>query len=285
MSLLEAGYVSEARRRLAALDSITKTAGNRLFVTLSGAHLFGFPSVDSDYDLRGVYEATAYEVWTREAYRVGGYTETIEHMGAGDMPDDLVLHEARKIVGMLLKSSGSALEQIMSPLVVETSEWHRELVALAPQAVNVRNLNHYLGFFKSQLGMMRRRPDKQVKVLLYVFRVLMTGIHLARTGTVEANIVRLNEHFRLAFVNDLIAQKVSREEGTLSPASSSLTFYEQKYEELVRVLEDSFSAHCLPSDIPDATVHALKDWLYRLRLTGATIPVLEFHASSQSRPS
>lgn len=27
-----------------------------LFVTISGAHLYGFPSPDSDYDLRGVLE-------------------------------------------------------------------------------------------------------------------------------------------------------------------------------------------------------------------------------------
>ena len=26
-----------------------------LFVTISGAHLYGFPSPDSDYDLRGVH--------------------------------------------------------------------------------------------------------------------------------------------------------------------------------------------------------------------------------------
>jgi predicted nucleotidyltransferase len=26
-----------------------------LFVTVSGAHLYGFPSPDSDYDLRGVH--------------------------------------------------------------------------------------------------------------------------------------------------------------------------------------------------------------------------------------
>ncbi len=26
-----------------------------LFMTLSGAHLYGFPSADSDYDLRGVH--------------------------------------------------------------------------------------------------------------------------------------------------------------------------------------------------------------------------------------
>lgn len=33
-----------------------------MFVTISGAHLYGFPSPDSDYDLRGVHVLPAQEV-------------------------------------------------------------------------------------------------------------------------------------------------------------------------------------------------------------------------------
>ena len=37
-----------------------------LFVTISGAHLYGFPSPDSDYDLRGVHVLPVREVVGRE---------------------------------------------------------------------------------------------------------------------------------------------------------------------------------------------------------------------------
>ncbi|HYE75664.1 MAG TPA: nucleotidyltransferase domain-containing protein, partial [Blastocatellia bacterium] len=33
-----------------------------LFMTISGAHLYGFPSPDSDYDLRGVHILPVHEV-------------------------------------------------------------------------------------------------------------------------------------------------------------------------------------------------------------------------------
>ena len=33
-----------------------------IFVTISGAHLYGFPSPDSDYDLRGVHVLPARQV-------------------------------------------------------------------------------------------------------------------------------------------------------------------------------------------------------------------------------
>ena len=43
----------------------------------------------------------------------------------------------------------------------------------------------------------REGDPPRVKPLLYVYRVLLTGIHLMRTGEVEANLVTLNEEFRL----------------------------------------------------------------------------------------
>jgi hypothetical protein len=42
----------------------------------------------------------------------------------------------------------------------------------------------------------KERP-RRVKPLLYVYRVLLTGIHLMRTGKIEANLVTLNEEFGL----------------------------------------------------------------------------------------
>ena len=50
-----------------------------LFVTISGAHLYGFPSPDSDYDLRGVHLLPLEEV-------VGLKTgpETVEKSGMDD---------------------------------------------------------------------------------------------------------------------------------------------------------------------------------------------------------
>ena len=58
---------------------------------LSGAHLYGFPSPDSDYDLRGVHVLPVAEVVGLDAGR-----ETIEVSGDHDgMEMDLVTHDAR----------------------------------------------------------------------------------------------------------------------------------------------------------------------------------------------
>src|SRR2546421_12229734 len=87
-----------------------------LFATISGAHLYGFPSLDSDFDLRGVHLLPLREV-------VGLQTgpETIEKSGVWDgLEIDLVTHDAQKFFGLLLKKNGYVLEQVFSPLLVHT---------------------------------------------------------------------------------------------------------------------------------------------------------------------
>jgi len=70
-----------------------------LFVTVSGAHLYGFASPDSDYDLRGVHVMPASSVigldLPRETYEVMDLDAEVEM--------DLVTHDARKFFLMMLK--------------------------------------------------------------------------------------------------------------------------------------------------------------------------------------
>ena len=94
-----------------------------IFATISGAHLYGFPSPDSDFDLRGVHIQPPREV-------LGLHTgpETIE--AAGDdhgLEIDLVTHDAKKFFALMLKKNGYVLEQLHSPLVVHPTPAHKEL--------------------------------------------------------------------------------------------------------------------------------------------------------------
>src|SRR5205809_1990841 len=72
--------------------------------------------------------------------------------------------------------------------------------------------HHYFGFAETQWRLFDKERPRRVKPLLYVYRVLLTGIHLMRTGEVEANLVRLNAEARLSHVDDLIARKIAAPE-------------------------------------------------------------------------
>jgi predicted nucleotidyltransferase len=176
-----------------------------IFATISGAHLYGFPSADSDFDLRGIHLLPLKEV---VGLRIG--PETIEKSGIHDgIEIDLVTHDARKFFGLLLKKNGYVLEQVLSPLVVHATPEHAELKEIATQCVTRHHAHHYLGFAETQWNLFEKENPPRVKPLLYVYRVLLTGIHLMQTGGIEANLVRLNETERLPYLDELIQRKSS----------------------------------------------------------------------------
>jgi uncharacterized protein len=234
-----------------------------LFATVSGAHLYGFPSPDSDYDLRGVHILPL-----RHVVGLDLGPETIEVSEVVDgLELDLVTHDVHKFFGLLLKRNGYVLEQLSSPLVVHTTPEHAELVALIPQLVTRHHSHHYLGFAATQWGLFEKEQPRRVKPLLYVHRVLLTGIHLMQTGQVEANLVRLNEQFRLPYLPELIARKLAGpEHGALDDAD--MAFHRAEYERLCAALEDAHRTSRLPQ-VPSGRA-ALGDLLIRLRLGAST---------------
>jgi uncharacterized protein len=230
-----------------------------LFATISGAHLYGFPSVDSDFDLRGVHLLPARDVLGLNARR-----DTIEVSEVVQGTQiDLVTHDVEKFFRLLLRRNGYVLEQLTSPLVVHTKPEHAELRALVPGLVTRHHAHHYLGFARNQWRMFLKQQPGQVKTLLYVYRVLLTGLHLMQTGRIEANLVTLNADHRLPFIDALVAAKVAGEHVHL--ADSHLDLHER---EVGRLL-DGLEAAARDSGLPDASSAgpALSDLLVRLRLT------------------
>ncbi len=230
-----------------------------LFATISGAHLYGFPSPDSDYDLRGAHILPAREVVGLDPGR-----ETIEVSAARDgLEIDLVTHDVKKFFGLLLKKNGYALEQLFSPLVLHTTPEHDELKAIAKDCVTRHHSHHYFGFAETQWKLFDKERPRRVKPLLYVYRVLLTGIHLMRSGEVEANLVKLNGEFKLPYISELIERKLA------SPEKSALSevdveFHRREFERLRGMLEDAYRASSLPEAPPGKG--ALNDLLIRLRL-------------------
>jgi uncharacterized protein len=93
-----------------------------------------------------------------------------------------VTHDAKKFFGLMLKKNGYVLEQVFSPLVVHTTPEHEELKAIAADCITRHHAHHYLGFAATQWKLFQKEDPPRVKPLLYVYRVLLTGIHLMRTG-------------------------------------------------------------------------------------------------------
>ena len=152
---------------------------------------------------------------------------------------DLVTHDARKFFGLLLKKNGYVLEQVFSPLVVHTTPEHEELKAIARGCITRHHAHHYFGFAETQWKLFDKERPRRVKPLLYVYRVLLTGIHLMRTGEVEANLVQLNADAKLCYLDDLIARKLAGPEQS-EVGDADVTFHRREYERLIGELESRF---------------------------------------------
>ncbi|MEU2159010.1 nucleotidyltransferase domain-containing protein [Streptomyces sp. NPDC019396] len=227
-----------------------------VFATVSGAHLYGFPSRDSDVDLRGVHvlpverivglrdpEETRSRIWDRDGTEL-----------------DLVTHDLRKFVRLMLRRNGYVLEQLLSPLVVHTTQQHAELVTLAPGVLTSHHAHHYRGFAGTQWRLFDRTGE--LKPLLYTFRALLTGIHLMRTGQVQAHLpTLLGEVKAPGYLSELIAAKTEAEHG---PAVVDTESVRADVEALHAELDLAQERTELPPE-PEAFA-ALDDFVVRVRL-------------------
>lgn len=230
-----------------------------LFATISGSHLYGFPSADSDFDLRGVHILPLKEVVGLD---IGRETIKIEEIRE-NLELDLVSHDAKKFFGLMLKKNGYVLEQLFSPLIVQTSPEHEELKSIGKKCITKFHAHHYFGFAQTEWKLFSKENPHRVKPLLYIFRVLLTGIHLMQTGEVEANLLKLNEKFKLSYIPELVERKVNgKEKGVLPDAD--LSFYEKEYERLVGELEKAQEKTHLPEKT--SAKDELNDLLIRIRL-------------------
>jgi predicted nucleotidyltransferase len=260
-----------------------------LFATISGAHLYGFPSPDSDFDLRGAHVLPVEKVLGLEVR-----DETVQDSRVIEgLEMDIVSHDVRKFFGLLLKKNGYVLEQLFSPLVVRTTAEHAELKRIARSGlgrgqaartgvITRHHVHHYFGFAETQWKLFLKESPRRVKPLLYVYRVLLTGIHLMRTGEMEPNLVTLNEEFRLPYIADLVARKLEGpEKATL--AEADIGFHEAEYQRRREELQAAHEASALPEVPDEETRAALNELLVRVRqMSSDELRMSNFKAGNSS---
>lgn len=230
-----------------------------LFVTMSGAHLYGFASPDSDYDLRGAHVTPL-----RKLVSLSPPADTHEVMDkSGPVEMDIVTHDVTKFIRLLLKNNGYVLEQLCSPIVLHATPEFEELRGLAPRCVTRHHKHHFLSFSHNQWELVVKRGKPTVKGLLYTYRVLLAGIPLMRTGIVESNILALNQDVGLPFIDELVAMKIAGPEKA-ELRGHSLEQHEREFSRLCLVLDEVRAASALP-DEPSCR-DELNELLVRIRM-------------------
>lgn len=159
-----------------------------LFACESGSRGWGFPSPDSDYDVRFVY-----------AKSVDAYLSIRKSDDFLNFPfdNDLDINgwDFQKALGQLLKSNAVLFEWLQSPIIyTEDKDFREDLLQLAQSYFCPRtNVHHYLGIAK---GAMQDLNGDEIKIkkLFYVLRPLLSALWcLDRNEIAPMNIVPLME--------------------------------------------------------------------------------------------
>lgn len=239
-------------------QTLSKQAFQPLFATLSGAHLYGFESPDSDVDLRG-----AFVLPLKQVIGMHEPQETVSKtFDAHGLEIDLVCHDVLKFCRLLHKNSGEVLEQLYSDLVVWPSPRLSELQTLFQPHLGKEFYYHYRGFLLNQRRLIEK-PEATVKETLYGYRVALTGIHLLGTGELNANLPSLLETYPQPEVMDLIAEKqATREHAPLD--SSRKQRHLQRLEELQKELEAAHESSSLPHS--GGAFEELNEFVVRVRM-------------------
>src|SRR4051812_600927 len=153
-----------------------------LVVYLSGAHAYGFPSPDSDLDLKAIHVEKTADLLGFEVP-----ASTVNRMEIIDGVEiDYTSNELAQALAGILGGNGNYIERALGRMVAHPSALLAELRPLTQRSLSRRVHRHYRGFAMNQLRFVEKEPT--AKKLLYVLRTTLTGIHLLETGELESDL-------------------------------------------------------------------------------------------------
>jgi predicted nucleotidyltransferase len=226
-------------------------AREHVVVYLSGAHAYGFPSRDSDLDLKAIHIAP-----TRAMLGLSSPPPTHDRMGFVDGVEiDYTSNELGHAIAGILRGNGNFIERVLGQTIVKDGALRSELAPLVQRSLSRRVAQHYRGFAHNQRAELERTPT--VKKLLYVLRTTLTGIHLLGTSELITDVRETAPAHGVPDVERLIERKRAGERSSL-PATER-DAWQTTIDSLFTRLDEARDRSPLP-DEPTNTAE-LEAWL------------------------
>jgi predicted nucleotidyltransferase len=214
----------------AALAQLEATHGIRiLYACESGSRAWGFPSPDSDYDVRFIY-----------CHPAAWYLTLDEGPDTLNFPVDELLDlggwELRKTLRLLRGSNAALFEWLQSPIIYhEVLDFRARLAPLLPAAFNLKaGLHHYLGQLRRGVTEDVVSEEVRLKRLFYALRSALAARWIRERHTLppmEFTPLRAVLPADLErVVDELLARKAVAVEKAAVPMPAVLReFLEQEY--------------------------------------------------------
>ncbi|WP_437965991.1 nucleotidyltransferase domain-containing protein [Sorangium sp. So ce260] len=251
--------VLEAKQQEVAARVIAEEEARRphLVVALSGAHAYGFPSPDSDLDLKAVHvEPTEKLLGLLRSSVSPARMEVIDGVEI-----DYTSNEIHPVLLGVLQGNGNYIERILGPLQLHVDPDLASLRPLVAAALSRRIFRHYVGFATSQLRAWEADGRASAKKLLYVLRTTLTGAHALRTGEIVTDVTELLDLYGFSAARELIEAKRAGEKTALDPDVAAR--WAEQISRAFTTLEAAHDRAVLPDEPPNQD--ELDGWLLALR--------------------
>ncbi len=161
------------------LTEIEKAHGIKILYSCeSGSRAWGFPSPDSDYDVRFIYTRKLEDYLTIQPNK--------DHLSF-PINDELDIYgwDISKVLQLITKSNTTPFEWLQSPVIYKEDEVFKdELWKLSQNYFCPRsNIHHYLGIARGAMETMNGE-DIKIKKLFYVLRPLLAALWCAEKNTI-----------------------------------------------------------------------------------------------------
>lgn len=192
----------------AASEYLEERPERHMVASVSGAHAYGFPSPDSDVDLKCVHVVPTSRLLGLSTPPLHT-ADVLEYCG---VEVDYGSNEVGAVLAGVLAGNGNYVERLLGPWMLVRDE---ALADLALNAMSKRLYRHYAGFARNQLEHLQQSAEPTVKKALYVLRTALTGTHVLLTGRMVTNGNELLDDYGFETARDLVQRKRSGERAPL----------------------------------------------------------------------
>lgn len=224
-------------------------------VYLSGAHAYGFPSPDSDLDLKAIHVADTADLL--------GFEPPAPTFDRAEVIDgveiDYTSNELAHALDGILGGNGNFIERVLGRMTATASPLLAELRPLTQRSLSRRVHRHYRGFAQNQLRFLEKEPT--AKKLLYVLRTALTGVHLLEKHELEPDLTRLMDAYGLPEARELVERKRAGERVAVDPGL--VDAWRSRIDDLFARLDRARAASPLPEEPPN--VAEVREWLLNVR--------------------
>jgi predicted nucleotidyltransferase len=221
------------------LENLEKQEGfTILFACESGSRAWGFPSRDSDYDVRFIY--------IHPQNRYLSIEDKKEHQEI-PITDNLDINgwDIRKALNLLWRSNATLFEWLQSPIVYcSRHNFRDELFQLAKEYFSLRDtMNHYLGLTKKSLLSNPGANEIKLKQYFYILRPLLAAMWIVKYREIPPmefhDLLQLIETPKLLeHIDSLLKKKAqAQEKDKISPIPEIQEFIEIQYKSCKKIVD------------------------------------------------